>query len=89
MKSKKRYKCTYLPNRNRITNFENKLIVIKGDRWGGEGWTGSLGLVYAHLSIWNDWPMANWDPLYNTGNSTQYSVVIYMGKESERKWICT
>ena len=24
----------------------------------------------------------------STGNSTQYSVIVYMGKESEREWIC-
>ena len=27
----------------------------------------------------------NGDLLYNTGNSTQYSVIIYVGKESERE----
>ena len=25
--------------------------------------------------------------MYRTGNSTQYSVVTYMGKESEKEWI--
>ena len=25
--------------------------------------------------------------LYIIGNSTQYSVIIYMGKESEKEWI--
>ena len=25
------------------------------------------------------------DPLYSTGNSTQYSVIIYVGKESEKE----
>ena len=28
---------TYLQNRKRFTNIENKLMVIKGDRWGGGG----------------------------------------------------
>ena len=32
--------------------------------------------------------MANGDLLYNTGKSIQYSVVIDMGKESEKEWIC-
>ena len=32
--------------------------------------------------------MANGDLLYNTENSTQYSVTIYMGKESEREGMC-
>ena len=25
---------------------------------------------------------------YSTGNSTQYSVIICVGEESEREWIC-
>ena len=31
--------------------------------------------------------MRNKDLLYRTGESTQYSVVTYMGKESEKEWI--
>ena len=27
------------------------------------------------------------DLLYSTGNSTQHSVITYMGKESEKEWI--
>ena len=27
------------------------------------------------------------DLLYSTGNSTQYSVMTYMGKESNKEWI--
>ena len=30
---KKGYKWTYLQNRNRLTDFENKLLVTKGERW--------------------------------------------------------
>ena len=30
----------------------------------------------------------NGDLLCSTENSTQYSVVIHVGKESEREWIC-
>ena len=45
--------------------------------------------------VW-DWHMytmvyemvGQWDLLYSTGNATQYSVIIYMGKESEKEWIC-
>ena len=29
--------------------------------------------------------MKNTDLLYNTANSTQYSVMVYAGKESEKK----
>ena len=25
--------------------------------------------------------------MYSTGNSTQYSVITYMGKETEKEWI--
>lgn len=50
------YKYTYLQNTNRPTDSENKLIVTKEDRWG-EGWTGGVGLTYAHCSLWNDWPI--------------------------------
>ena len=32
---KKRYKWTYLQNRNRLTDIENKFVVTKGE--GGEG----------------------------------------------------
>ena len=28
------------------------------------------------------------DLLYSAENATQYSVITYMGKESEKEWIC-
>ena len=28
------YKWTYLQNRNRLTDFENKLMITKGETWG-------------------------------------------------------
>ena len=31
--------------------------------------------------------MSNKDLLYSTGNSAQYSVITYMGKESEKEWM--
>ena len=31
--------------------------------------------------------ITNKDLLYNTGNSTQYSVMNYMEKESKKEWI--
>ena len=52
----KRYKWTYLHNRIRLIDCENKLIITKGDRWvRGKGCTGHL--TYAHWGIWNDWLM--------------------------------
>ena len=32
--------------------------------------------------------MANRKLLYSIGNSTQYSVITYMRKESEKEWMC-
>ena len=62
-------------------------MVTKGGGWGGgEEWTGGLGLAYAHCGIRNDWTMGT---CYNsTENATQYYVIIYEGKESEREWMC-
>ena len=31
--------------------------------------------------------ITNKDLLYSTGNSTQYSVMAYMGKDSKKEWI--
>ena len=41
---------------------------------GREGQIGKLGL------------MTNKDLLYRTGNSTQYSITIYVGKELKKEW---
>ena len=35
---KKWYKWTYLQNRNRVTDVENKLMVTRGERVGGINW---------------------------------------------------
>ena len=45
-----------------------------------------LGLAICTL-LYMKW-MVNRDLLYSKGNSTQYSLVSYMGKESEKEWIC-
>ena len=29
----------------------------------------------------------NKDLLYSTGNSTQYSLMVYMGKEPKKEWV--
>ena len=65
-------------------------MVTKRDRrweegWE-EGWTGGLGLAYAHGWIWNNWPKGT----SSTENSTQCSMIIYTGKESEKRMdVCT
>ena len=37
-------------------------------------------------TLWYMECWANGDLLYSTESSTKYSVIIYMGKESEREW---
>ena len=46
----------------------------------GEGQFRSLGLTHIPLYIRQ---ITNKDVLYSTGNSTQYSIITYMGEEPE------
>ena len=64
---------------------KTNLQLPKGTGYG-EGWIGSLGLAYAHCGIQNDWPTE--ELLCSIGNSTHHSVIIYVGKESEKEWMC-
>ena len=69
---------------NKQKNKNNKkAIVTKGEEedmdWGLQ--IGICTLQYMEY-------LANRDFLYSTENSTQYSVIIYAGKESEREWMC-
>ena len=50
---------------------------------GGINWETGNG-IYTLLYIKQ---ITNKDLLYSTGNSTQYSVMAYMGKESKKEWI--
>ena len=71
---KKWYKWTYLQNRNRVKNAENKHIVTKGGR-GREklgNWDWHINTTLYIKEIINN------DLLYITGNSTQYAVMTYM-----------
>ena len=45
--SKLQLKWTYLQNKNRVRDTENRFVVAKGEG-GGEGWIGSLGLAEAN-----------------------------------------
>ena len=51
-KLKKWYKWTYIQNRNRLTDRENKLMVTKGERWR-EGQIRSLGLTDTQYYVEN------------------------------------
>ena len=61
-----------------ITDFKNGFMVTKEERW----WKGTniYILLYIKYTI-------NKNLLYSTGHSTQYLVITYMGKESEKEWI--
>ena len=81
---KKEYKWSDLKNRNKLTNFENKLLITKGDRCErGMYWGFGIGICTWWYMEW----LASGDLLYSTGNSSQYSVIIHMGKDSEKEWI--
>ena len=59
-------------------------MVTKGEREvGGINW--EIGIdIYTLLYIKQ---ITNKDLLYSTRNSTQYSVMNYVGKESQQEWI--
>ena len=56
-----------------------------GYQGGKRGINWEIGIdIYTLLYIKQ---ITNKDLLYSTGNSTQYSVMTYMGKESKKEWI--
>ena len=63
-------------------DFENKLMVTKGERQGGAlAWgfgPGICTLLYMEWMVTGDLP-------YRTGSSTLYSVITHMEKESEKE----
>ena len=68
-----------LRNRNRLTDIENILVVAKGEgNGGGKDWEVGISRCKLLYIRWID----NKVLLYSTGNSTQYSVMPYMGKKS-------
>ena len=58
-------------------------MVTSGEMGGGIKW--EIGMdIYTLLYIKY---ITNKDLLYSTGNSTQYSVMDYMEKESRKEWL--
>ena len=49
------HKWTYLQNRNRLIDIENRLVVAKGEEGKGVGWTGIWGLVDANYYMYKQW----------------------------------
>ena len=48
---------------------------------GGIDWEFGIGIWTLGYTEW----LANGDLLYSSGNSTRYSVMVYVGKESEKR----
>ena len=61
------------------------LWLPKGTGWGrgGMDWGCGIGTCTLRCVEW----LTNRDLLYNTENSKEYCVIIYVGKESEREWM--
>ena len=60
------------------------LWLPKGKHWErGEKWEVGLDIYTLPQMEW----MSSKDLLHRTRYSTQYSVVTYMGKESEKQWV--
>ena len=59
-----------------------KNAYIKTEVCGGVDWWFGIGIYTLRYMQW----LVNGDLLYSTETSTQYSVKIYVGKESEREW---
>ena len=59
-------------------------MVTSRERW----WAGIVREfgIDMYTLLYFKW-ITNKDLLYSTGNSTQYSVMTYMGKESKKEWI--
>ena len=74
-----------------IYKTETDSQVLKTNLWLPKGTgrglecTWSLGSAYA---LWYMEHLASRDLLCSTENSTQYLVIIYVGKEMEREWLC-
>ena len=73
-----------LQNRKRLTDFENKLMVARGE-YGGKGTVREFG-IDTYTQQYLKWITIK-DLLY--GSYTQYSVITYKAKESGKKYICT
>ena len=73
-------KRTYLQNRSWVTDVENKTAVIWGKEEGGINWEIGIDI---HSTIYRK---DNKNLLNSTGNSIQYSVMTYMGKECKKEW---
>ena len=69
-----------LQNRNRLTDIEKKLMVTKGETWGGINLEFEIK-IYTLLYVKQ---INNKGLLYSTGDYTQYLMLTYNKKETEK-----
>ena len=79
----------YFVNQNTHTKFHSLGRQTYSDQKGHMGvggldWGFGIGLCTLWYMKW----LASLDLLCGTEKSTQYSVIIYVGKESEKEWMC-
>ena len=80
--SSKWYKWTCLQNRNRVTDVGKKTYGYQvGRGWGGINWEIRIDI---HTLLYIKF-ITNKNLLYSTGDSTQYSVMTYVRKESKKR----
>ena len=84
MDSKIQHKGSYLQDRNRLTDIEDRLVVTKGEGvWGEKEWEfGISGCKLLYREQINDKAL-----LYSTGNNIQYPVTNPNGREYEKEYI--
>ena len=78
--SKLWHQWTYLWNRNRLTDIENRSVVAKG--WGVQSTHGEFGVGRCKLWHW-EW-ISNEVLLYSTGNSIQSLGIVQDGRECKK-----
>ena len=71
------HKLTYLQNRNRLTDIENRLVVAKGEE-GGSGMDWEFAVSRCKL-LHLEW-ISNEVLLYSTGNYTQFLGIDHDGR---------
>ena len=83
MESKIWHKRTYLQNRNRLTDIENRVVVTKGEG-GGKGMEWEFGVSKCQLLYTEQ---ISKKILLYTGNYIQYPMINHNGKEYEKECI--
>ena len=70
---------------NRLKDFETKLMVTRAETLGGRmNWEVRMGIdALLHTKL-----IDNKDVVCSLEKSVQYSVIAYIGKESEKEWLC-